>query len=215
MRALLTSLVLVFPMMVWGCSSDGDGSEGAAGTGGLAGAGGAGSEVPAKPVIGTLSPYPDNVPGQDGSDLFPPNSVEAHWYQWNNRYVVLYRGYDATDTTGICPGNSIENQGNFTNISNSPYPSSVVAACGTANLALPPAGSFSCGGLLYYVTEIATQFTSNLWGTIELSTSQGYIGQTTFGTPTDLANTPEFEPGLTTYDLPAAAIDSLDVVNCP
>ena len=172
-------------------------------------------EVAATPVIGTLSPYQDMVPNADGSDLFPPNSVEAHWYQWDGRYVVLYRGYDATDMTGICPGNSIEVSQAFSNISNSPYPSSASAACEGAGLATEPgAGSFGCGSLLYYVTEIPTTTVGNLWGSMELSVSGGFIGQTTFGTATDLANTPEFEPGLEAYDLPATGVDAGGVVSC-
>ena len=74
---------------------------------------------------------------------------------------------------------------------------------------------FACGGPLYYVTEIATAVTGNLWGSMELSTSEGFIGQTMFATPVDLSNTPVFEPGLTSYDLPADDIDDLDVVSCP
>jgi len=41
------------------------------------------------------------------------------------------------------------------------------------------------------------------------------VGQTTFGTATDLANTPEFEPGLEAYDLPASGLDAGGVVSCP
>jgi hypothetical protein len=230
MKALLTSLVLVVPMMLWGCSDDDGGggsggsggsaatggSGGSGGSGGMGGSGGAATEIPATSVVGVLTPYQDNVPGQDGSDLFPPSSVEAHWYQWLGRYVVLYRGYDATDMTPICPGNSIENAQGFSSITNDPYPSGSSACDGAPNIASAPgAGVFACGGLLYYVTEIATAVTGNLWGTLELSTSEGFIGQTTFGTPVDLDNTPVFEPGLTSYDLPADDIDNLDVVNCP
>ena len=56
----------------------------------------AGATVAATPVIGYLEPY---SPG--GADLFPPGSVEAHWYQWGDRYVVLYRGFNAADGSTI------------------------------------------------------------------------------------------------------------------
>jgi len=104
---------------------------------------------------------------------------EAHWYQWDGLYVVLYRGYDATDLSPLCPGNSIETSTGFANISNAPYPADQAAACtGAPNITDNAA---SCGSLLYYVTEIPTTNIGNLWGTLELSTSEGFVGQTTMG----------------------------------
>ncbi|MBT8452788.1 MAG: hypothetical protein KJO40_12550 [Deltaproteobacteria bacterium] len=105
--------------------------------------------------------------------------------------------------------------GALVSVSNSHYPSSASAACEGAGLATEPgAGSFGCGSLLYYVTEIPTTTAGNLWGSMELSVSGGFVGQTTFGTATDLANTPEFEPGLEAYDLPASGVDAGGVVGC-
>jgi len=222
MKTLMTIAVLMTSMVLFGCGSSDDGSAGSGGSGGTAGSGGMGGDggmggttvIDPTPIIGVLTPYPDDVDGQDGSDLFPSGSVEAHWYQWDGVYVVLYRGYDATNMSGICPGNSIEAEGGFADISNSPYPSTAEAACeGALNIAT--VGSMSCGGLLYYVTDIPTTTSGNLWGTIELQTGMGFIGQTTFGTPANPASAPDFEPGLPGYDLPETNVDSLDVVTCP
>lgn len=234
MKAIVTAMVLATSMLFFGCGDDSSSSAGSGGSGGSGASGGSGgsgatggsggsagmggapgrAEIESTPVVGTLSAYPDMVPDQDGSDLFPENSVQAHWYQWDGVYVVLYRGYDATNPMGLCPGNSIESGGAFDSISNSPHPSSATAACEGAT-SIASVGSMSCGPLLYYVTEIPTTSTGNLWGSIELSTGMGFIGQTTFGTPSDIANTPEFEPGLAGYDLPPSDIDALDFVDCP
>jgi len=140
---------------------------------------------------------------------------EAHWYQWDGLYVVLYRGYDATDLSPLCPGNSIETSTGFANISNAPYPADQAAACtGAPNITDNAA---SCGSLLYYVTEIPTTNIGNLWGTLELSTSEGFVGQTTMGgtpTITPITDVPDFEPGLSAYDLPEATVDPGGVVTC-
>jgi hypothetical protein len=172
-----------------------------------------GVAVPATPVVGVLQPYPTG-----GTELFPAGSVEAHWYQWDGLYVVLYRGFDATADIPTCPGNSIllpTNQ--FDSISNSPHLGTADELCPDApRIAESPSGTYTCGTLLYYVTEIPTASEGNLWGTIEVKAGDGYIGQTTAptGTPTDLANTPQFEPGLTAYELPASSVDEGGVVAC-
>ena len=72
--------------------------------------------VPATPIIGFLEPY---SPG--GADLFPPGSVEAHWYQWDGLYVVLYRGFDASDGTQICAGNSSRSRASGLAVSRTPH----------------------------------------------------------------------------------------------
>ena len=232
MKTILTAATLATSLLFFGCGSSDDspgGTGGTPGTGGTGAAGGSGggdggaggdggtgglAVIETTPIIGTLSAYPDMVPDQGGEDLFPEGSVQAHWYQWDGVYVVLYRGYDATLPSGLCPGNSIETGGAFANISNSPWPSTATSACEGA-LAIAAEGSMSCGPLLYYVTDIPTTTVGNLWGSIELQTGAGFIGQTTFGTPSDIDNTPEFEPGLSGYDLPPSAVDALDFVNCP
>ncbi len=226
MKTAITTLTLVASMMLLGCGDD-NGSMGTGGTAGMAGSagmgggtagagGGTAGAVPETPVVAVLQPY-----NAGGGDLFPAGSVEAHWYQSDGRYVVLYRGFDATDGTQICAGNSIELGANdFRSVSNSPYLGTVDEICnGAPNIASPPSGVFSCGSLLYYVTEIPTTFVGNLFGTLELGPPppppppMNFVGQTS-SVPSDIANTPEFTPGQTTYDLPPSGVDPGGVVTC-
>ncbi len=191
--------------MIQGAAEASGGSAATGGTGG-----GGARTVAETQLIGTLTPY---SPG--GGDLFPSGSVQAHWYQWDGVYVVLYRGYDATDAMEICPGNSIETQTGFGNITNSPYPASAAAICAGAPTIVDNAAG--CGSLLYYVTESPTTNIGNLWGTIEISASSGFEGQTTQGgTPTisPITDVPEFEPGPTAYNLPTSTVDPSGVVTC-
>ncbi len=159
-----------------------------------------------------LIPYSAN-----GGGLFPPSSVEAHWYQYEDNYVVMYRGFDASAGIPICAGNSIFDGTIFTSISNSPHLGTADEICvGAPTIAESPAGVYACGSLLYYVTQIPTDIEGSLWGTLELGTAEGLEGQTTgpSGTPTDIANTPEFFPGLATYELPPSGVDAGGVVTC-
>jgi len=144
--------------------------------------------VPATPVFGLLDPYNDA-----GGVLFPTGSVEAHWYQWDELYVVLYRGWDAANGTEICAGNSWRADGAiWENITNSAHIGDGDEICvGTAGIA---------------------HATGNLWGTLEIGDGD-WAGQTS-ETPIDLASTPEFEPGLAAYELPPSAMDDLGIVEC-
>jgi hypothetical protein len=165
--------------------------------------------IPATPVVGVLQPY-----NEGGAALFPSESVEAHWYQWDGLYVVLYRGFDASDGTPMCPGNSTADAaGAYTSISNSPHNGEADAICDIApKIADAPSGAYACDTLLYYLTEISTSAEGTLWGTLELL--NGAIAGHTSVTPIDLANTPDFEPGLDTYDLPASGVDAGGVIAC-
>ena len=167
------------------------------------------TSVAATPVIGVLQPY-----NEAGAALFPAESVEAHWYQWDGLYVVLYRGFDASDGTPMCPGNSTADAaGAYTSISNSPHNGEAVEICIAApKIADPPSGAYACESLLYYLTEIPTSAEGTLWGTLEFL--DGNIAGHTSVTPIDLANTPEFEPGLDGYELPPSAVDPGGVIAC-
>ena len=169
-----------------------------------------GPPILATPVVGVLQP---SSPG--GEALFPPGSVEAHWYHWNDFYVVLYRGFDASSGDEICAGNSINVPGlGFTNISNSPHIGSADQICvGVPKIAGPPSGVRACGSLLYYLTEIGTNLAGDLYGTLEIGTASGFDGQTSAAL-SDLASTPPFEPDLLGYDLPASDVDPGGVVTC-
>lgn len=169
----------------------------------------ASNTVTATPVVGVLQPY-----NEAGAALFAGGSVEAHWYQWDGLYVVLYRGWDAANGSPMCPGNSISpSAGNWTNVSNSPHLGTADEICIQApKIAETPSGAFACGSLLYYVTEIPTTEEGALFGTLELL--DGAIAGHTSQAAADLANTPEFEPGLAAYDLPPSGVDGGGGVEC-
>jgi hypothetical protein len=166
--------------------------------------------VAATPIVDDLSPY-----SLEGEALFPPESVEAHWYQWDGLYVVLYRGFDASSGEPICAGNSIQEEGGrFANISNSPHEGTVAEICdGVPKLADAPSGVYACGALLYYLTEIPTETVGQLFGTLEIVTAGRSDGQSS-SADSEIAATPEFEPGLDGYDLPPSAVDDGGTVTC-
>lgn len=171
----------------------------------------AGSEVAETPIVAELQPYNDQ-----GADLFPPGSVQAHWYQWNGLYVVLYRGFDASGGMPICAGNSIQEASGFNYVSDSPFGAAVADICdGVPKVAEAPSGVYSCGALLYYLTEIPTDTIGNLYGTLEIVQDGASVvyGQTSAVTG-QIDATPEFEPGLTAYELPPSTVDDLTSVSC-
>lgn len=169
-----------------------------------------GTPVAATPIVGVLRGY-----NLGGEALFPPESVEAHWYQWDGLYVVLYRGFDASSGDPICAGNSIlDPVEGFVNISNSPHEGTVDEICdGVPKLADAPSGVYACGALLYYLTEIPTEAAGTLYGTLEIVTAGAGDGQSSIA-ETDIASTPEFEPGLASYELPPSNVDTGGTVVC-
>lgn len=168
------------------------------------------AEVEPTTVIGVLQPY---SPG--GADLFPPGSVEAHWYQWDGRYLVLYRGFDAASGQEICAGNSILNEDlTYEHTTNSPYLAGADEICiDTEKVLEPPDGVQVCGSLLYYLTEIPIGATGTLFGTLEIG-----LGDDVFDGQTSQAiadsGVPEFRPGLPAYALPATGVDELTEIAC-
>jgi hypothetical protein len=168
------------------------------------------AEIAATSVIGVLQPY---SPG--GGDLFPPASVEAHWYQWDGLYVVLYRGFDAAAGREICAGNSVLIEGaDFNNRTNSPYLSAADEICFDADKVLePPDGVQACGSLLYYLTEIPIDADGTLFGTLEIGLGDGEGDGQTSQAVSDPA-VPEFRPGLAAYQLPPSDIDDLGTIIC-
>ncbi|KAA3636314.1 MAG: hypothetical protein DWP92_09720 [Armatimonadetes bacterium] len=166
-------------------------------------------DVPATPIVAELQPY-----SAGGSELFDPGSVQAHWYQWDGLYVVLYRGFDAGDGSAICAGNSIQEASGFNFISDSPHNGAVEEICdGVPRIAEPPSGVFACGSLLYMVTEIPVDAVGNLYGTLEIVVGGTGDGQSSAVT-SDIDTTPEFEPGLSSYVLAATDVDPGGTVSC-
>ncbi len=167
-------------------------------------------EVAETPLMAELQPY-----SAGGAELFPAGSVQAHWYQWDGRYVILYRGFDASDGTPICAGNSAQESTGFNYITNSPHEGTVDEICnGVPKLAEAPLGVYACGSLLYYLTEVPVDTVANLFGTLEIVTVDGAEGQTSAVPFDTVVETPEFEPGLTAYNLPATTVDDGGVVQC-
>jgi hypothetical protein len=163
--------------------------------------------VPETPIKAALSPYGDKPTPV-------PSATEAHWYQNNGLYVVLYRGFDASSGTEICAGNSINTGAAFANVSNSPHLGAADAICvGVPKLAAPPSGVFACGSLLYYISEIPVEATGTLFGSLEIGTADGFAGSTSTATA-DIAATPEFVPGQDAYQLPASGVDAGGLVQC-
>jgi hypothetical protein len=164
--------------------------------------------VPETTIIGVLAPYSAASP--------VPWPTEAHWYQNDGHYVVLYRGFDAAGSIAICAGNSIQIEGVWTDITNSPYLAGADEICvfpSQPKIADPPAGVFACGSLLYYVTEIPVEDEGFLFGTLEIGTANGFEGETSSAT-TNLDNTPGFLPGQAAYQLPASGVDAGGLVVC-
>ncbi len=172
---------------------------------------GSAAVVAATTAIGVLEPYSDG-----GAELFPPGSVEAHWYQWDGSYVVLYRGWDAASAAsrqGICAGASILPPSGppWLFVTNSPYRGDAEAICVNA-AKIDPFGVQSCGPLLYYLTEIPIDEEGTLFGTLEIGDASGFNGQTSEA-PAD-PEVPQFEPNRAAYELPPADVDSLGTVTC-
>jgi hypothetical protein len=173
-------------------------------------AGSGATAVAATPIVGVLAPY---SPG--GEALFPAESVEAPWYQWDGLYVVLYRGFNASSGEPIFADNSIlDPVDGFVNISNSPHAGTVDEICdGVPKLADAPSGVYACGALLYYLTEIPTETVGPLFGTLEIVNADVGDGQSSIA-ETYIASTPEFEPGLAAYELPPSNVNNGGTVMC-
>lgn len=128
---------------------------------------------------------------------------------------MLLRGFNASSGGPICVGNSIlEADDRSANISNSPHQGTVAEICdGVPKLADAPSGVYACGALLYYLTEIPTETVGTLFGTLEIVRSGVGDGQSAIA-ESDITSTPEFEPGLSAYELPPSNVDNGGTVVC-
>lgn len=167
-------------------------------------------EIAPTTVIGLLQPY-----STAGRDLFPAASVEAHWYQWDGLYVVLYRGFDAASGQEICAGNSIlVPDSGFDYTTSSPHLAGAEEICIDAeNVLEPPDGVQVCGSLLYYPTEIPIDAGGTLYGTLEIGFGDDVFAGHTSQAIAD-AGVPEFRPGLPAYELPPSNVDDLTTIDC-
>ena len=104
--------------------------------------------------------------------------------------------------------------GQFAYISNSSHGETASELCdGAPKLAVAPSGASACGALLYYLTEIPTETTGTLFGTLEIVRNGIGDGQSSIA-ESDIESTPEFEPGLESYELPPSNVDNGGTVVC-
>lgn len=135
-------------------------------------------EAPAEPLIATLQQGYKveggaNVAFENSELPVPPGKVRARWYRSGGKFVVVYTGVPAS-AKALCPGNSLESGGSFSDISNSPVEP---GACkGASKLASTKVQT--CGGRLVYVTEIPADSTGTLYASIERYEGKSITGVT-------------------------------------
>jgi hypothetical protein len=102
----------------------------------------------------------------------PLGVIEAHWYTWDERYVVAYVGLDLEATGPLCPGNSIRTSQGFEFVSNAPTHE---GACeGLTTLTTDPeVGPRVCQGTVLYVTAIPSGTEGLLFGTLNKLVDDG------------------------------------------
>jgi hypothetical protein len=121
-----------------------------------------------------------------------PGDLVAQWYQEGGWFIVAYVGWDLGVTGPLCPGNSIQVDGGFRFVSNSP---TAAGACTNLSTVQPaPVGPLICGDLVLYRTAIPAVTRGILWASINSQLDGGaYVGlagtvdgRTTGAPPIDL-----------------------------
>ncbi len=140
-------------------------------------------ESPLRADLLRADPTDYEMPFEDGE-------VEAHWYQWDGTYVVVFAGWDATKGDPQCPGSSILNADDeFEFLSSSP---TAEGACepedryldgGVELIAIDdPMGARVCGSLVLFHTIIpvlnddGTPREGALWASVERIFEGGFVG---------------------------------------
>ena len=165
------------------------------------------SESAVKAAIDKNTPDAD-LPFEDGD-------IEANWYTWEDRFVVVYAGWDATATEPLCPGNSLESGGAFDFISNSPAGD---RGCDPEdafdNVVSGDDGARVCEGLVLYRTIIPVEgSTGTLYGSIEKADGGTIIGATSRA-PIDSGELTELDPTADAYTVPDGWLDGTTEVTC-
>ncbi len=165
------------------------------------------SESAVKAAIVKITPDAD-LPFEDGD-------IEANWYTWEDRFVVVYAGWDATATEPLCPGNSLESGGAFDFISNSPAGD---GGCDPEdafnNLVSGDEGARVCEGLVLYRTIIPVDgSTGNLYGSIEKADGDTVIGATS-AAAIDSGTIGELDFTADAYTVPDGWLDGTTEVTC-
>ena len=159
--------------------------------------------IEASPVSADVLRYA----GTDADFPFVDGDVEANWYTWNDHYVVVYAGWDATSGEPFCPGNSVNIGGAFDFISNSP---TTEGSCDPEDV-FPNLvddadfGARVCDTLVLYRTIIpidddaGAPIAGQLYGTIERYADGAFVGATGVA---DIAAVVELDPTADAYAVP-------------
>ena len=169
-----------------------------------------GVEVESSPLFALLG---DDFPPYGDVEVVEPGSVEAQWYQWDDLFVILYRG--VSSEASLCLGNSAFHGNTFDYITNSELGDDDSCRGATGDqLAGDDFGVRTCGELVYYLTEIPTELSGDLFGTVELWAAADDVSGVSGVVDTDLGEVPEFDPAAPGYVLPASDLDDLIEVAC-
>jgi hypothetical protein len=146
----------------------------------------------------------DDLPWEEGD-------VTSHWYTWDDAFVVVYAGWNATDDTPLCPGNSVATAAGFEHVSNSPSaaggcdPEEAFAANSTVIPVGDDLGARVCSGLVIYRTLIPVSAdgaptAGDLYGSIEKAVDGGFAGAS--GPATIADGMVELDPTASAYTVP-------------
>lgn len=152
--------------------------------------------------------------GEQAIGLIPMDSVEAAWYQWDSRYVVLFRGLGVVDHEPLCAATSItQDEITFDFSSAAPLGSASSDTCPSIPSPQSPAGLYECGALTYFVTEIPTTAEGFLVASLGRSTDGVWV-RFFGGADPSRGAAPEFVPGSDAYSLPDTTVESAQQVSC-
>ena len=142
---------------------------------------------------------------------FEDGEVEAHWYTWGSEYVVVFAGWDASQGDPQCPGNSLNADGGFQFVSNSPTTPGSCDPEGNYPNVIPiddRKGARVCGTLVIYDTIIPVlddqgdPRTGTLYGTVERVVDGQFAGATSMAAA-DLFAAADLNPNAAAYTVPA------------
>ena len=169
-------------------------------------------------VVGDFQRY------QPDDDLpFEDDEIEAHWYTWDETFVVVYAGWEATEDNPFCPGNSLQTATGFEYISNSPTHE---GGCdpeesGPSLIPIDAAlGARVCEGLVVYrttiplVDDLDAPTEGVLYGSVERAVNDGYIGATSMA-PVDAETVlTELDPTADAYSIPEGWLPDTTEIVC-
>ncbi len=141
-------------------------------------------DLPDSPVVAALGgqslTYKVDMATSTGLDFTedelpaPPGVAEVRWYTYQDRYVVAFSGFDASQAGPLCPGASILTAAGFEFVSNAPTEE---GACeGFPTLTTDPiVEARICQGTLFYVTLVSNELQGTLYGSLEALAEPGIL----------------------------------------